>query len=69
MIDFNQPEINFLTLEWAKVREWLQDDLQRTLEKLAGNLSEKETEQLRGRASLLKQMLDFSNTTAAGMPQ
>lgn len=68
-IDFNQPSINFLSTEWGKVREWLKADLESTLDRLSGDLSEKQTEQFRGRASLLKQMLDFSNQPAARMPQ
>lgn len=69
MIDYNQPDIIFSSLEWAKVREWLQQELDTTLDKLSGDISDKLTEQLRGRASLLKQMLDFRNYPAAGMPQ
>lgn len=58
----NCPDVNLRGSEWAHVEEWLAEELHETYKRLANvNATEVETQQLRGRASLLVQMLEFRN--------
>lgn len=62
----NCPKINYTSPEWARVEEWLADELHETYKRLAGlNMTESETQQFRGRAALLGQMLSFRTIPAA----
>lgn len=64
----NRPNINYTSPEWARIEEWLADELHETYRRLAGlNTTETETQQLRGRCAMLSQMLSFRTfpTTAA----
>lgn len=63
--DSNQPKIQYTSREWTLVEEWLQEDLKVTYIKLASVFTTPEqTQQLRGRASLLQQMLDWKKDSA-----
>ena len=58
----NCPDINLRGPEWARVEEWLAEELHETYKRLASvDATETQTQQLRGRASLLVQMLEFRN--------
>lgn len=62
----NAPNIDFRSLEWAAVEEWLADELLDTYRRLSNiHLDERETQQMRGRVSLLNMMLDFRNSPIA----
>lgn len=64
-MELNRPHIQYNSPEWGKVEEWLAEALLDTYKRLAGlNTDENETQQLRGRASLLVQMLEFRNLDA-----
>lgn len=64
-MNLNRPEITYSSPEWAKVEEWLAAELFDTYKRLANlDTSEQQTQQLRGRASLLTQMLEFRNLSA-----
>jgi hypothetical protein len=59
-VAFNQPEVNFTSPDWAAVEEWLKEELSDTYKRLANlETTDDQTQQLRGRASLLDQMLRF----------
>ena len=63
--DANQPKIQYNSREWTIVEEWLQGDLEAVYVKLASPYTNPEqTQQLRGRASLLRQMLDWKKDSA-----
>lgn len=65
---YNRPNINYMSPEWARMVEWLNEDLQETYRRLAAlDVTPELTQQLRGRASLIQQMLDFPRQTA-GLP-
>lgn len=65
----HQPAIAFGSPEWGKVREWLQEELLDTYKRLSNpDTDEKETQRLRGRASLINQMLSFGTLTAGNGP-
>jgi hypothetical protein len=65
MNGFNRPSIAFGSPEWGKVEEWLGEELLSTYQRLSGlEVSERETQQLRGRIALLVQMLEFRNLAA-----
>lgn len=56
----NRPNVNYASPEWARIEEWAAETLHETYQRLAGlNTSEQETQQLRGRAALLGQILGF----------
>lgn len=58
----NRPNISFSSPEWIILEAWLQEELLETYKRLAGlSLQEQETQQLRGRAAFISQMLDFKN--------
>jgi hypothetical protein len=58
--------VNYLSPEWGRVEEWLAEELHETYRRLAGlTVDERETQQLRGRAALLDQMLSFRTLDAA----
>lgn len=62
----NRPVLNYLGPDWGRVEEWLADELHETYRRLAGlNVTDIETQQLRGRAALLDQMLSFRLLDAA----
>lgn len=62
----NRPALNYVGNEWAQLKEWLDEELLDVYHRLANvQASEAETQQLRGRASLISQMLDFPNNPAA----
>lgn len=69
-VDLDRPEITFTDGTWLRVEQWLQKELEYSYRKLASlNLTESETQQMRGRISLIDKMLDFKNVPAAMMPQ
>lgn len=62
----NRPDVNYASPEWARVEDWLAEELLETYRRLARlDVEEHTTQQLRGRAALLDQMLDFRNLPAA----
>lgn len=65
----NRPNMDYRGPEWAALRGWLEEELARTMGKmLTTSLTESETQQLRGRALVIKQMLDFPEAGAAFGP-
>lgn len=65
-IKLNQPAIEYNTREWEIVEAWLKEDLLATYKGLASlNASNDKTQQLRGRASLLEEMLGWKEDRAA----
>jgi hypothetical protein len=67
----NMPQgLSFNTPEWAALEKWAEEELQDTYKRLASmHLEDKEVRQLQGRASVIQQMLDFRNLSAAFRPQ
>lgn len=58
--------INFYGPDWALMEEWLAEELLTTYRRLANpSTGAAETEQLRGRALLISQLLDMPNNPAA----
>lgn len=65
-MEFNSPKIDFGSPTWGAVEDWLNEELENTLKRmLHPDATEPQTQQLRGRASLLKQMLGFREEVAA----
>lgn len=65
-----RPDINFNTREWDLWVLWLNEELQLTYKELANPATtEEKTQQLRGKASFISQMLDFNTLAAAQKPQ
>lgn len=65
----NRPQCNYNSPEWALLEEWMAGALLETYQRLASlSLEEKDTQQLRGRAALLSQMLDFKNLPTTRRP-
>lgn len=61
----NHPNVSYQSPEWALVEEWLAKELHETYMRLADlNADERTTQQLRGRAALLAQMLSFRELAA-----
>lgn len=55
-----RPNINYSSPEWAKVEEWLADELLHTYKRIASPaLDERDTQFQRGRASMIETMLEF----------
>jgi hypothetical protein len=68
--NLNRPNMEYSGPEWAALRNWIKEELDTTLIRmLNGDLPESKTQQLRGRALLLKQMLDFPEADAALRPR
>lgn len=66
MIELQQPAVEFGSREWLAIEEWLTEQLQRVYKDLANPAtSDEKTHQLRGRASLLQQMLDWKDNAAS----
>lgn len=62
----NKPNLNYRSSEWGSLKVWLEDELDTVYKRLANPAcDEVQTHQLRGRASLLTQMLDFENIPSA----
>lgn len=60
------PDMNFHGSDWFGLTTWLTDELEDSYKRLAGlETSEKQSDQIRGRIALLRQMLDFPSTIAA----
>lgn len=56
----NRPNVNYASPEWARFEEWAASELHETYRRLAAlNATEQETQQLRGRAAMLDQILSF----------
>lgn len=69
-VDYNRPGMDYRGPDWAALRIWLETELEHTLGNiLAPDISDERTRQLRGRALLLKQMLDFPEADAALRPR
>lgn len=69
-MDFNKPQINYSGGDWAELKRWLEEELHTTYQRITAlNATEAETQQLRGRASLISRMLDFAKAPAAFSPQ
>jgi hypothetical protein len=65
----NGPKLSFNSPEWLIVEEWLADQLEETYRRLASlHLEERETQQLRGRAAFISQMLDLRNIPTTRRP-
>lgn len=57
-----EPEINFNSPEWGKVRRWLEGELSDTYQRLASTTaSVEELRILQGRAAFIRMMLAFGN--------
>lgn len=57
-----QPSINYKGNDWGVLEDWLKVELSDTYKRLAVlTMKEEETQQMRGRISLLTMMLDFPN--------
>lgn len=68
-IQINRPDIDYSSPDWDRTEQWMRSELQDVYKRLAGlRTSPEETQQLRGRASLLQQMLDFRDAHAAFLP-
>jgi hypothetical protein len=64
-MSLNVPNIDLRSPQCAKIEEWLAQELLETYRRLANcDATEQDTQQLRGRASLLTQMLEFRNLMA-----
>lgn len=62
----NRPNVNYASPEWARIEEWAATELHETYRRLAGlNTTEIDTQQLRGRAAMLAQILAFRSIPAA----
>ena len=60
------PSMNFHGGDWFGLVEWLESELEDSYKRLAGlQITEKESDQIRGRVALLRQMIEFPNTVAA----
>lgn len=58
----NRPNVDYRGSQWAAVEVWLTTELNETYRRLSGlTVDERETQQLRGRASLIGMMLEFPN--------
>lgn len=65
----DRPNISFNSPDWGKIAEWLEQELNETYLRLASlDCNQTKTEQLRGKASLLRVMLDWPQAPAAGKP-
>lgn len=65
-----RPSLNYSSPDWALLEEWMREELQLTYQRLSSlTATEQDTQQLRGRASLLSMMLDFKTERAAFGPQ
>lgn len=65
----NRPNVNYNSPEWALLEGWMADALLETYQRLASlSIDDRDTQQLRGRAALLSQMLDFKNLPATRRP-
>ena len=59
---FNRPNINYRSSEWGSLKVWLKEELESVYKRLANpTCTDVDTQQLRGRASLISQMLDFEH--------
>lgn len=65
VVDYNMPSLDLNGPEWVEVERWLKDQLEHAYKGLAADITEAKTQQLRGRASLLQQMLGFREQRAA----
>lgn len=66
----NRPGMNYIGEEWYQLKNWLEEELTDSMKRLSNlQCTEAETQQLRGRVSLLNQMLDFPNIAAALKPR
>lgn len=62
----NRPGLNYLGGDWALLEEWLEEEQLLTYKRLANpKASEMDTQQLRGRAMLIAQILGFKEQIAA----
>jgi hypothetical protein len=62
----NRPNVNYRGPDWALFEEWAADELHETYKRLADlNADDRSTQQLRGRAALLAQILGFSTIPTA----
>lgn len=65
----NRPRVNYNSPEWALLEEWMAEALLETYQRLASlSIDDRDTQQLRGRAALLSQMLDFKNLPTTRRP-
>jgi hypothetical protein len=66
MVGGNYPAMNFVGDEWHRLKEWLEGERLDCYQRLSNTkATEAETQQLRGRVSLLDQMLSWPNIVAA----
>lgn len=66
MIELPQPAVEFSGREWQAIEGWLKEQ-QATVYKLLANpaTTDEKTQQLRGRASLIQEMLDWKDNAAS----
>lgn len=62
----NRPNMNYYGADWASLKAWLQAEQLTVYQRLANlRATNDETQQLRGRASFLAQVLGFDEQVAA----
>lgn len=62
----NRPNLNYMGADWSLLVAWLQDEQQTTYQRLANPHTDNDTtQQLRGRAMLIAQILGFKDQVAA----
>jgi hypothetical protein len=62
----NRPNLNYMGADWSLLVAWLEDEQQTTYQRLANaRATNDETQQLRGRAMLIAQLLGFKDQVAA----
>ena len=65
----NRPEISYGSSDWARIEEWLAEQLVFEYQRLANVKTPiEELRMIQGRASMLSQMLEFPKLPAAGRP-
>lgn len=65
-MELNRPRMNYAGEDWRALAEWAQAELMDTYKRMSSlGISDQETHQLKGRASLLSWMLDFPTQHAA----
>lgn len=62
----NRPNVNYLGSDWALLERWLEEEQQLTYKRLVNpKATDMDTQQLRGRAMLIAQILGFKEQIAA----
>ena len=62
----NRPNLNYMGADWSLLAAWLEEEQQTTYQRLANPKTDNDTtQQLRGRAMLIAQILGFKDQVAA----